>query len=569
MLVTMSAHAQQNDQQNYLNAKALMKNGQYGLAMSAFSPLTEVSNPNTFQKYACFYYAYCAYEDNDRDIAKNMFLQITKRYPKWDKLPEAYFYLMKIELEKDNFSTGLSYFDKIKKSTIKHKAGKQIIYVLQDKDYSVAKRVYDNNPENVYVGKALANKIADMPISTQDRTLLVSIVDKFDFNKASYGLSETSQKPSKKSSYNVAVMLPFLYEEATVSRRKKDFIYEMYEGMLLAQEELSNDGIDLRFYSYDTDKNYQTTKSELQIDKIKNADLIVGPLYSGPVEAVRNFSFNQKVNAFNPVSNSLSVVGNNPYSFLFMPSVVSEAKAAANFASEEMADNRNCMIFYGTSKKDSLLAATYREKIQDEGFVVAKYKKFHKSEAQQILKLLTAKTEVRTDSLLKNGKRYRYDSLHIASDSIGHIFVASDDQLLAGNSISGISSRPDNIKLIGKEKWLQHKFLSLQQFNQNAIYLIAPRYVDYSSETFKSFANAYNEKYFQQPTTFSALGYDFTYFIGNMLHEYGVYFQNSFNERFIPGKLFVGYKYDHGNDNQFVPIIRMKDGALVNYNLPQ
>jgi hypothetical protein len=66
----------------------------------------------------------------------------------------------------------------------------------------------------------------------------------------------------------------------------------------------------------------------------------------------------------------------------------------------------------------------------------------------------------------------------IAPDSIGHIFVASNNELIGANTISGVETRRDGFMIIGNENWIDFKSLSLEQLAMLNIVLIAPSYVD-------------------------------------------------------------------------------------------
>ncbi|MBA4145705.1 MAG: hypothetical protein C0523_08080 [Cytophaga sp.] len=57
-------------------------------------------------------------------------------------------------------------------------------------------------------------------------------------------------------------------------------------------------------------------------------------------------------------------------------------------------------------------------------------------------------------------------------------------------------------------------------------------------------------------------------FIGKVLHQYGVYFQEGLHQAgFVPGYLSPGYSFTNSRDNQYVPFVRIINGELVQLNL--
>ena len=69
------------------------------------------------------------------------------------------------------------------------------------------------------------------------------------------------------------------------------------------------------------------------------------------------------------------------------------------------------------------------------------------------------------------------------------------------------------------------------------------------------------------PNQYSFIGYDLMLLFGSMLNEGGNYFQHEMREReFLPGSIYAGYSYQHGNDNSYFPIVKFEEGVLVQVN---
>jgi hypothetical protein len=151
----------------------------------------------------------------------------------------------------------------------------------------------------------------------------------------------------------------------------------------------------------------------------------------------------------------------------------------------------------------------------------------------------------------------------IAPDSLGYIFVASNNELIGANTVSGVETRGDNILIIGNENWIDFKSLSFEQLTLLNIVLISPSFIDSGNPLLESLNNRIIESVKRMPNKYHYTGYELVHFIGKMLDQYGVYFQTGMNKMGkIPGVLFEGFDYTEGNDNAVVPLIRFSDDGF-------
>lgn len=77
----------------YQQGRNLFLQGQYQEAIDIFRPLSRQEQGNPYVEYASFYFGLSAMKSGNYDLAKNMFLQIQSKFPKWDKLPEVNYWL--------------------------------------------------------------------------------------------------------------------------------------------------------------------------------------------------------------------------------------------------------------------------------------------------------------------------------------------------------------------------------------------------------------------------------------------------------------------------------------------
>ena len=100
-----------NPQKAYLSGKDFYNTDQYHMAMESFKSLSTYNN--TFVEYATFYYGLSAYYNGQEEIGKNILLQLSRKYPNWDKRHEVSFWLGKLYFEKGDYVSAVDHLSKI------------------------------------------------------------------------------------------------------------------------------------------------------------------------------------------------------------------------------------------------------------------------------------------------------------------------------------------------------------------------------------------------------------------------------------------------------------------------
>ena len=557
----------QNVQQEYLNGKSLFKSEKYALAMETFKPIIQKNSSKQIVPYASFYYALAAYRQQYLTLARDMFLQINKRFPKWKNKVEVDYWLSKLYLEQGNFLAANKYPEG--KSLSAENANQKRYYFSKIKNIDSLIVLQEQMPKDENLAYVLAKTISrQMPID-QDRNLFFRLVKDFNLNEEEFTITRVN--PSvKKQVYRVAVIMPFMLDQLSTSLRKKtnQFVYDLYEGMQLAVQHLKKKGVKIHLYAYDTKKNIRVTKAILKKDELKTMDLIIGPLFPKPSREVSNFSYRYNINMINPLSANQQVIENNPYSFLYHPQYRTQAKAAANYVIKNIT-NKNSIIFYGRSIADSIKAFTYKQKIERNSFKVLKMSKVSKNNSQYIQNMLTATFEIEEEGNEEEMQK-KTEQLVIPKGSIGSIYVASVHQLIASGVVSSVEIRGDFIPVIGSEKWLDYKFTDYSAYERLGVILVAPNYIVNKNATHRYINNHFINKYAVPASKHAYYGYDLMIFTGQSLHKYGTYFQQTlYKKSFTKGTLTSGYSYLNANDNQYVPLLQFKDGAIEVINKPR
>jgi len=581
----------QSGQTEYLEAKRQFSSGNYSSAQLSFKSLI---NDEVFGAYSSFYYALADLKQGNKKEAYDMFLQTLHNYPKWNKIEEVYYWLGYTAFSLNKYRNGFTYIENLsaglKESLLKNE--------FSGYTFDKLKEVYEIAPGNKLLAGYLVKRILSQPYSERGHTLLSQLSGKFDIEVTDI---DEDIKIIKKNKYAIAAVLPFMYEsmENPQTVIKNTIIFNLYQGMKMAQNDLRKDGILLEIFPFDTKKQKSEAKKMISNGNLENADLIIGPLYGEPNEVIDKYSKENKIPMINPLSSNIEIIRDNPYSFLFKPSHGTQGRMAAIYAKENFKENKPAYVLY-ENYRDSLVASAYKEEIEKEGFPVVKFERMTNESAQQIQKDFTEKYKFRLDmtytaeqldsiNLLpgrniktrpvrskdsdvvvkddegEDAVTYYEERFLIRPDSIGHMFVASGSNLLANNFISLSEVRTDTIGIIGYQNWLEFSTVSYDQLERLGIAFISPDFFNKDLSWYKAFEEDFIFRYGQEPEKYHLLGYELVSQLGKLLDEYGKYFQIGLRtDRCFKGKVMEGIQYGIFNDNQVVPITKLEELKLVN-----
>lgn len=553
--------AQTDYKQQYTIAKKLYTEGRYNLAMESFKKLIPYDQNNPYREYASFYYALSAYNQNFKAVAKDMLGQIKSLYPAWDKMDEVNIWLAKIHFDNKDYFQGMKLLGEIKND----KTRKEVAYLKKQAlipvtDVETLKMMLEEYPKDEVIGEKLARELSKNQLQLEDQKLLESLISRFNLKKEDYIIE--APETIHKDVYTVSVMFPFVVTriDATTSRKPNQFVLDLYEGMMMAVDTLAKQGVKINVRAYDTERRPDKIKSMLLMSEMKSADLIVGPLYSEENTMVQEFSQVNQINLFNPISNNYELIRQNPYGFLFQPSNESIGSESAEYLAATKR-NKKCMVFYGESKRDSTLAANFVIKAQQSGMKVLRAERVTKETSRKIIEILATPTEF---------DEFKYPTqFTLRKDSLGSVFVASDDPLIYSKVISCVETRKDSVTIVGSENWLDQSAVDYSKYESLGIKLYAPNFSADNNPAYRAFQRKFVKEHGRNSssaayTNYAKIGYDFMLFAGQMLKKHGVYFQDALHKsKQVPGYLSSGYDFTEGRTNQYVPFIEFQNGKLV------
>jgi hypothetical protein len=554
----IKASAQLDYATKFNNGKSLFNDKKYNLAMETLKPLMTYDRNNAYTEYATFYYAASAYHQGFKAVAKITFNQIKTLYPTWDKMNEVNYWMAKIHFEEQDYFQALKVL-----AGITDKKFETDIQVLKESglrsvtDPETLRMMLEEYPKDAVVAKALASILAKNLSDEEGKKQLEDLIAAFKLTRTDF--IPEAPKTFFKEKYAVALMMPFMVGslEPTPGRKRAQIMLDFYEGAKLAIDTLSKQNIQISLRAYDTERNVDKLNRYLETEEIKNADLIIGPVFQEENKIVQDFSAQYRINVIHPFSNLSETIGMNPHAFLFQPTAETLGRKSADFLNSKLKHrDKDCMIFYGPGKKDSILALSFQQRAVELGVKVLSSLKVTNTKTAMITEILATPTEF---------DEFKYPSqFTLPKDSLHSIFVASDDPLIYTKIVGAVETRNDSVVVVGSENWIDDNAIEFEKYQSLGIVLASPNYRRPSNFHVKAFERKFMLKHGRLASNMARMGYELVMFTGHQLKTNGVYFQDGLtNSGILPGYVGEGFDYRFGRDNQVVPFTTFKQGEYI------
>lgn len=547
----ISASAQDFKRQ-YKDARDFYSEGKYNLAMESFKPLMVYDRANVYVEYASLYYSLSAYQLKYYAVAKETLLQVKALYPSWDQMDEVNYWLAAIYFKEGEYFQAMRMLYAMKSPRdLEGIERMKNSYLLQIYDEEVVRLILEEFPGETTLLKRQITRYVARGNYEKARTL----IETNGLNEKDFDFPVTKQTMLK-DQYRVAALFPFMMPtlEPSPGMKRNQSTLDLYTGMRFAVDSLTKLGVNIDLVSYDTERNPELVKSLMEQEEMKSIDVIVGPLFADEVSPVAAVSNAIGVPVINPVSSSQDFLKEGLNTLLYQPDIaVIGIRAAETLAAQNI--KKPCVVIVGESKKDSILAAM-----------------FNKRAAELSLKVVLTRYVTRaasTDVYTTLADPVKFDKFRnpiefkIRKDSIGSVFVASDDELIITKVISSIDRRGDNVIIIGHESWIEKPSMDLDKFERLHILLAAPTYIDMTHPDYATFRNRFASRTGVIPSAIARTGFECMMFIGNGLKQWGTGFLEAIKQgEAMNVALGRTFQYSENRCNKVVPFVTFQDGVL-------
>lgn len=545
-------------QKKYAASKDFFTSGDYGNAYEGFRLLTQSNSNNYFEEYAHYYTGYSAFKIGKFLDSKFILVNAIKKFPEWKQLYEVKFVLAQVAFYEKDYERAFQLCSEI---IHENKVQEDVVKLLRKEvfgshDLNVLLKHQINHPDNYSLAKAIADRIRFAGGGLAEKMLLQYFIQEYGLNPDNY--KGVFTRPSiKKEIYNVAVLLPLnLGDKMNWSKSGK--VFEMLEGIKLSIAELEKStSSKFKVYSYDTQKDTAKVKELLNKPEMKQMDLIIGAYLNRTGVLVKNFAEVNQIHYVNPLNGDPALIGT--YSTLFKPSYSEIGKQLAIAAVDSFPLRPEVGVFFSQSKRDSIIARSYKQTIEQLGRKVVVFQKVTRHEGDLMYS--------------------KINKLNL--DSLGHIAVFNKEDLVATNFMSALEGRiasieaaerkaaeeaeepcecePIYVPVIAPVEWLDVYIIQFEQFIRRSVHFYDVDFIDYNRKQPSLFRLKMKDRMGVSPSTsYSTVGYDLMLVYGNMLNKYGNSFVGeSLDEAFVEGCNFEGSKNLESVSNSIVPLLKL------------
>ncbi|QHV94641.1 ABC transporter substrate-binding protein [Spirosoma endbachense] len=554
----------------YKAAVQLVQTGNYERAKTDLNAIILRDGP--LAPYAHYYYAVAAFRQKNFNQARLMIKQLMTRYPDWHKLDDANYLFAAICMETGQFEDALEAIQEIKSPTLRADVTKlEQAFIARITDLNRLKQLNKEFPDDRIVGLTLIDFIQRTATDKDDLELSDRLTNRFGVpgTVVSRTTSTTPAATSATSSttavtpvrntrskgyYNVAVMFPFRVDEFNPEKRQRSnqYVYDLYDGIRLAKARLQDEGITVNLFAYDLDNDANKALELVNSPAFAQTDMIIGPLYVEPNRIVSAYANQNNILLLNPIATSSELVANQPMSFLVQPSLNQQALKVAEQV-RALNGLRRAAIYFGSSRRDSLLALAYQNELKRQSYQIVDFRK------------LTGSAQTMADAMQLTGTTTPSRSMSTVTPvSLGHVFLASNNEEDGARLIDALSRRKVSGPLIATASAFDFYRNSASTFTRRDLYLLYPDFIDSAREPVTEFQEEYLAKRNTIPSVFASEGYDMMLFFGRQLAKNGPQLRNRNTLRSdTDDYLLSGFDYTQTNENQIVPIVKYADGRFI------
>jgi len=527
----------QDELATYRRAKSLITYGNYDDAMELLRPYMDAGQFGNLSNYASYHFANAAYQKGSHKLAQTVIGNVVNTT--WPKQDEArYLFALTLFQEGRNFEA-LQEIAKINSPQVKAQAENASYNFLKQTSVSFLVANLRQFNENKGYVLALKEQMERLSIMSNDERLVYNQVKDF-----SIGQNKPKNIPVKTpQSLDIALILPLnqLGGNEVKNLELNNFVFELYQGLKFAAEELKASGLNLNLRTYDTERNLNKVQNILTEPFILQSDIIIGPIYPDESEMVMSFAERNAIPFINPLSNVNDKLTGTSYSYLFRPSINSLAASIIEFSYKNL-NGRRMAIAYSGATRDEQLARKVTEQAGRFGFSIARNQKVTGREILDFFEQIKLKNQ--------------------EASLVDFVVILSDDPNTASMTLSFMESQNINIPILVMDSWLYFNFANYEMLENQNFYFVGNNPIDFGSEYLDPFRENFNLENINYPSFNAHLGYELMYWVSETINPFkGFDFRKNLNQNaFTEGKITYGFNFIDSYNNTYVPIFKIGNG---------
>jgi LysM repeat protein len=357
---------------------------------------------------------------------------------------------------------------------------------------------------------------------------------------------------SVKKSFKIALILPFKGNNFASSKIATEFYY----GFKVALDSVAAKmkvAVKLHVMNSTASNDSDKTADEYDYDKLKQMDLIIGPLFSSNIKPIAQFAKENKIPIVSPFTKSGSLLENNPFTIKITPSEKTLAKRTLAYFNTTF-PNCNFILVNTNNRRDSLLHLAYSDGLDELG--INDTNRIHKINGKN----------ASPSSFFKGGAKNVVIYVNSREVTVKQ-FITGFNRAYKGNDIS----------LVGTEGWLEFNNVEADYYMNLNLHIPVATYADFTDSTqYDYFIRKYQYTVKADPTDYSFTGYKIGSDFMRRFFTYGPHicdcidkYKETDEKQKIPFNLNFNRKSaSDGWENNAIQILRVQEDYIldiVNY----
>ncbi|HKL38732.1 MAG TPA: LysM peptidoglycan-binding domain-containing protein [Bacteroidales bacterium] len=302
---------------------------------------------------------------------------------------------------------------------------------------------------------------------------------------------------------------PYIYP------RSENFV-EFYEGVLMALDSLSEEGISVNLRVFDTAADSMKLKQTLRQNTLRNLDLIIGPAFPQNFSVLSRYARKNRIHIISPFSRSRRRVNKNPYLIQIYPTKSAQLDQFASHISNYSDKN---MILVHTG--DSLYYPEIRE---------------FKNKIFTYISHDTTFADVRFKEVaFRDSLFYLEQAMNKGEENV--IVVPSEDEAFVTDVVTNLntlSKKGYDMRVFGYSNWQDFVNIEIEYFYNINLCLFTSFHVDYSRSPVKNVIRKYRNTFYAEPSRYVFHGFDIGYYFLSALYRYGREFKDCLYHYDVP-----------------------------------
>jgi LysM repeat protein len=408
-------------------------------------------------------------------------------------------------------------------------------------------------------------------ISAEESPALVSVgQDDKSVDRKDDGTCRIKPFPHENDKFRLAVLLPLnIAQNDTLTyldtlKTEHFRFYEFLEGLYLAIDSMRQEGLNLTVEVFDTERNPETIRGILNSDGLKEANLIIGPVFRNEIEIVAAFAKTKRIPMVSPLS-TFDIVQDNPYAFQVRNKLPQQVELATDYLGSKFSQNLIVIGRYAekTNPEFSKFTANLGLSLKE-----------HDRSKTGPLKILFYSESVRK-FVNSEGQTVNPDS-YLSSSIINYIILPSENEVFTTELINELHQKSTAFKMhvFGMNQWVFDDIDLGNLYNVNLeLYSDFDQYpfIDYEDSLVLNFCRKYKENWNIEPSKYSFQGFDIAYFFTRALFQFGPNLISSVpcwseylnHPTMLTPMKFKSSSSQAGFDNQALTVVRYQKELLL------